>query len=139
VEYRELDPSRNDAYADLLVELWAEGADSGFAIVEQDIQVHAGVLPAWGRCRHRWCGFGYIVGYQDFQPGVYLGCTRFSDRVVRDHPDVMVEACSIDNDGLAAKDWRRMDVRVDKVLRSWGERPVMHSGQVRHLHYQEAF
>jgi len=121
---------REDAYADLLIELW--DAKETFGVVEQDVVPHRLVPEKWGRCRHLWCGFGYPVA-RGGRPVVCLGCTRFASQLMVEHPAAMQEAASIE-DGLPAKHWQRMDGRVAKVLFERGVQLVEHVPPVRHLH-----
>ncbi len=138
VEWRRLNPNDTTAYARLLVEAWAWDGD--LVIVEHDIGIHAGVLAGFDACRQPWCGHPYAIGAQML---VCLGCTRFTAQLKASLPNLMAEAAAIgseqDGGGVAAGDWRRMDVRIGACLERLGHNRHQHDPAVEHFHhYPEA-
>ncbi len=117
------------AYHTLLESLWREG--HGFMVVEQDIVVRPTTVSELEACPEPWCGFAYALsmGY-----GAYLGCTRFSDRLVAEHPGVFEAINSLRPDGTPPRYWGRLDTRLKQVLED-NEQQTMHVHwpPVRHL------
>jgi hypothetical protein len=128
-----LDPYDTEAYWRLLRD---EGADPGdLLIVEQDIVPAPGVTTAMLACPHPWCTSPYPIASRQLHDG--LGCTKLSDSLKTQHPDLMDRLGEVDGDGLPAKDWRRLDVRLSKLLRGLGYEPHQHAPS-EHLHdYRE--
>lgn len=117
------------AYHGLLESLWADG--DGFIIVEQDIVVRPGVIAELEACQRDWCGFTYALssGY-----GAYLGCTKFSRRLLQDHPGVFSAIAALPFDGTPRRYWGRLDTRLKQVLEdNEGQRMHIHEPPVLHL------
>jgi len=83
------------ANAELLATLWAEG---GFMLVEHDIAPWCGALEQLSECERDWCMFRYPEA-GGLSRG--LGCTKFSDRLVRDYPKLP--------ESWRGTTWREMD------------------------------
>jgi hypothetical protein len=99
-------------YHDLVAALWRDG--QGFIIVEQDIVVYNGALAQLEECPEPWCGCVYWLG-TTFD--TWLGCTKFSDSLVKDHPEVMDVCAGLRENGMPRRDWARVDTRLAQVLR----------------------
>jgi hypothetical protein len=83
VPYETLWADGDLGYSLLMTEVWSRG--EGFVIVEHDIAPWVGAIAQLETCERDWCMFQYPDG-GTLSRG--LGCTRFSDRLVRDHPDL---------------------------------------------------
>lgn len=118
-----------DAHWRLLTALWATG--DGFLVVEQDVGVNA-TVPAGLECEHPWCVWPYR-GPGRVMLTASLGCTRFSAALLAAEPDLLEAVGRIDGDGLPARDWRRLDVRLADTLRARGHAPHQHP-PVAHYH-----
>jgi hypothetical protein len=118
------------AYWKLLAAAWLEPGD--LIVIEHDIGIHAGVVPGFTECREPWCGVAYPL-----DRGVMLaclGCTRFTADLKAAEPDLLEVAGRVTGDGLPAKDWRRLDVRLGDELRRRGYSLHQHEPAVRHYH-----
>lgn len=120
-------------YWDLLDSHWQHwSAGDPLIVVEQDVVPADGVVDDMAACPEPWCSSPYQLG-----TGVWLdeglGCTKFSADLMARHPDLMARVGEIDDDGLPAKDWRRLDVRIARVLRGLGYAPHTHR-RSKHLH-----
>lgn len=125
-----LDPADMAAYWKLLAAAWREPGD--LTVIEHDIGIHAGVVPGFAECRGSWCGFPYPL-----DRGVMLaclGCTRFSAGLKAAEPDLLEVIGEVTGDGLPAKDWRRLDVRIGDELKRRGYSLHQHAPSVRHYH-----
>lgn len=130
----ELDPDDPAAYWRLLADIW-EGLPpkSNLTIVEQDIVPAPHVIAGMYYCRRPWCVSPYPITEQQVLARESLGCTKFAARLHQRHPDLMRRLGEMDGDGLPAKDWRRLDVRLAKLLRSLGYAPHQHR-RSQHMH-----
>lgn len=124
-----LDPADDAAYWRLLAEQWRQPGD--LIVVEQDIGLRAGVVQGLTACREPWCGHPYPIGRQLL---VCLGCTRFTAELKAAEPDLLDAVGLVGNDGLPAKDWRRLDVRLADELRRRGYTVHEHAPAVAHYH-----
>ena len=121
--------AEDDAYWGWMRQRWQRGSD--FMVVEQDILPPAWAIERLERCPRPWCGFHYFVAARSAV--LALGCVRFRARLMARHPDPLDQVGMVTGDGLPAKDWRRLDVRMDRALRALGYRPHDH-GWTQHLH-----
>jgi hypothetical protein len=120
----------DDAYFDALAAAWSEPDD--LLIVEQDMLPAAGVVEAMLACRWPWCASPYeVANSQRITDG--LGCTKFSAMLKALYPGLMQTVGEICDDGLPAKNWRRLDTRVSRTLRARGFLPHVHADS-QHLH-----
>lgn len=126
----ELDPADDTAYAELLRRLW-RGCRGDLIIIEQDIGINHAVVPQLTRCTHPWCGFAYPV---QGRPVFALGCVRFRAELLVQERDLMDEAAALDVDGFGVGHWRRLDVAVERTMRSRGYAPHLHYPDVSHFH-----
>ena len=126
--------NQGDAYYELLCELWSEG--EGFLIVEQDIEIHASVVPQLEECLEDWCIFGYPgpLGAGIWPPPDQrlltrsLGCTRFSASLIKAEPDLM--------ENLPLHYWGHLDFTIDRALSPrWA--PHVHQPHVNHHHLRQ--
>ncbi|MHB1472404.1 MAG: hypothetical protein ACYCV4_02055 [Dermatophilaceae bacterium] len=120
---------QSDAYHDLLASMWT-GRDD-LLIIEQDIGIHASVIPSLMFCPEPWCAFPYLVAGKALTA---LGCVRFTASLQTAEPDLFDTIGLIANDGLPAKDWRRMDVRLAGTLTERGYATHVHTPPVTHYH-----
>lgn len=136
VRWAELDPRDERAYARLLIDAWGRPGD--LIVIEHDIGIRAGVIEELTACSQPWCGFPYAIGGNLL---VCLGCTRFTHTLKTALPDLMREAAAIgpaqDGGGVAAGDWRRLDVRVGACLERLGHARHRHEPEVEHYHHYE--
>lgn len=125
-----LDPADMAAYFELLAVAWREPGD--LILVEHDIGIHAGVVPGFTACREPWCGHAYPL-----DRGVMLAClgaTRFAEGLKEAEPDLLEVVGKVTGDGLPAKDWRRLDVRLGDELKRRGYSLHVHPKPVKHYH-----
>lgn len=135
IGYELVEHSREDdsAYPWLFTRWWERG--ESFAIVEQDMYLHAGVFPAWETCGHRACGFPYTIGATgELFP--WLGCTQFSAQLIAEHPDLAWRANHYRTPGWPAWHWKILDLRVKQELALHGLRIEAHLPAITHLHYE---
>jgi hypothetical protein len=83
VKYETLPAEGELGYSQLVTELWRRG--KGFVIVEHDVAPWCGAVAQLWACPRDWCIFHYPDG-GSLSNG--LGCTKFSDRLVRAYPDL---------------------------------------------------
>ena len=127
-----LDQSDPTDYWYMLSDVWTN--DNDIVIVEQDMVPAKGVVDEMLACDNPWCTSPYKVGRTSVAIAS-LGCTKFSLELRRSNPDLMRVVGEIE-DGLPAKDWRRLDVRIAQVLRRWGYQVHSSHRPSRHLHYE---
>jgi len=136
-QYHYLDPADDGAYHHLLVELWDAGED--FAIVEHDIEIHAGVLPAFEACPESWCVFPYFGRPHKNYPvpvlRVALGCTRFRAEFLKTNAGILTAMLPGPQNTLRnPKHWRRQDSLLASALQRRGFRAHEHEPHVVHHH-----
>lgn len=120
----------DDAYYNVLAAQWRQPGD--LLIVEHDMLPAEGCVDEMLACRWGWCAAPYeVANHQQITDG--LGCTKFSGTLKQLRPQLMDEVGAIADDGLPAKDWRRLDTRISRVLRKAGHWPHLHAPAV-HLH-----
>ena len=133
----QLDVNDQSAYWWLLDWLWTRAPrgywDPDLVIVEQDMLPAPGVVEDMLRCRRPWCTSPYPVTELGTIVSESLGCVKFAGRLRERHPDLMQRLGEVGGDGLPAKDWRRLDVRLAGLLRGLGYRAHTHR-RSRHLH-----
>lgn len=130
-----ISPYDPGAYWRAVAAMWALGQT--FAIVEQDIVPHPGALAELERCSEPWCAFPYSL-----KTGFYaaLGCVRFSASLLAEYPEALERVGEIDDDGLPARDWRRLDTRIARVLsQDCDVRIHVHEPAVGHLNPAQHF
>lgn len=119
---------RHDAYYTLLRQLWEDG--EAFLIVEQDVEIHADVIPDLEACAGEWCGYLYgAPGNKPDEPlfmEAALGCTRFSSSLLERFPSFMAE--------LPVRDWRRLDCEIKPRLLTLEVAWCAHTPAVAHHH-----
>lgn len=128
----QLDPADDTAYWRLLVGGWQLPDPTDLVIVEHDMVPAEGVVDRMLACRRPWCASPYTIGTGTWLADG-LGCTKFAARLKTRHPDLMEQVGRIDDDGLPAKNWRRLDTRIARLLRQLGYRPHVHA-RSEHLH-----
>jgi hypothetical protein len=117
------------AYAREIGLRW-DGADD-LAVIEQDIEITAAVIPAFGACSEPWCSFWYRGPSFDMGAGDLsrlnrsLGCTKFSAALQR-----AVPWSAITTRPLA---WDVVDVHIATALLDEDYYPHDH-GEVRTFH-----
>jgi len=126
----ELDPNDDTSYYELLAEEWRK--PGMLIVVEQDIVPGKRTLEYFLRCGHFWCVSPYLIANGTLL-NYGLGCVRFSDGLKKKWPGLMNRVGYLDDGGVPAKTWRRLDVRVAQVLQQLEHNPHQH-GQSLHLH-----
>lgn len=124
------------AYWRMVNFLWTSPTVYNLTIVEHDMVPARDVIEQMECCPKPWCTSPYRCGLAsagDLTDG--LGCTKFSQELRKAHPDIPSVVACIADDGVPAKDWRRLDVRMARVLRSFGYEPHVHERSI-HLHYE---
>ncbi len=119
----------DDSYWAWLRDAWRLQAD--LMIVEEDILPPPRAVERLADCPRPWCAFRYRVAANSVV--LALGCVRFRARLTTRHPRLVEEVGEVTGDGLPAKDWRRLDVRMDRALKALDYRPHDH-GWAQHLH-----
>lgn len=69
-------------YGELVADAWRDG---GFVLVEHDVVPWVGAIRQLEECAGDWCAFRYAKGGSTVRA---LGLVKFSDRLVRAHPDL---------------------------------------------------
>ena len=118
-----------EAYWRFLAAEWRVPGD--LLLIEHDILPAPGVTVQMEACPRPWCSSPFMIENGWLPDG--LGCVRLAGRLKERHPDLMERLGEMTGDGLPPKDWRRLDVRLSKLLRSPGYRPHLHRRSV-HLH-----
>lgn len=123
----------NDGYQRLLTELWSEG--EAFLLMEQDIEPNDTALHEAEECPCDWGISPYNGPGGDPLEGS-LGFVRFNKGLVIDNPDLF-SAVSLIDDGkdVPPGDWRRLDVRIQGVLRQREYMPHLHTPVLHHHVY----
>jgi hypothetical protein len=129
-EYERHDVSGSDRdYFDLLVRLWDQGET--FCIVEHDIVIHPTALSELHVCSGDWCGFPHTYAGQT---GYWLGCVKFTDRLIQRHRDLIARLGVIHGMNYPRRHWYRLDPFLQQVLLpNDGEQKCEHPTVVRHL------
>lgn len=122
-------------YASYVEMLWLLG--KGFILNEQDIVSGPGNIDELKTCERDWCAYPYKMGGGNVLTG--LGLTKFSDRLVYDFPRTLTIVNQFASYGtllgdIPRKHWLVLDMRLQRVLRSYGLVPHVHSPPVTHLH-----
>ena len=126
-----------------IAERWTGERD--LVVIEQDIGIHAGVVPGFAACGEPWCGFPHIMRPEHPARAKDLGCVRFSaelqrrvpmDVIVKHHMNPQCGVCQPDAGGLC---WRHIDGPVNSALAAAGlADPHEHLPAVDHYHYLNA-
>lgn len=122
------------AYYELMARLWQQGRP--FVLIEQDIVVWPGAVAALEACPEPVCGFAYELstGW-----GSWLGCTRFSERLITAEPGAFQAIDALPFDGTPKRYWGRLDTRLFQVLEAGGWAKHVHWPAVEHLHASQKF
>lgn len=125
------------AYWRMLSYAWKERGDT--IIVEHDMLPADGVIEEMLTCTAPWCTSPYRGSPNKNEPDVIagLGCTKFSEVLKANEFDLMRVVGEMSEDGLPAKTWKRLDVRIARALRARGYTPHTHRRSI-HLHYERA-
>ena len=118
------------AYWRLLARAWREPGD--LIVIEHDIGLAPGVIEGFAACPEPWCGHEYPLHLGVLR--ACLGCTRFSAALKEAEPGLLDVVGEVTGDGLPAKDWRRLDVRIGGELNRRGVQMHVHPEPVRHYH-----
>ena len=134
------------SYLTFLKQMWAEGKAT--VIVEHDIEVGPETVPGVESCAEPWC----VQPFSRLLPGPHstwdgqgwtngvplltksLGCVRFSEALMKAEPDLMVEVEGMEDGGVPAGHWRRLDDRIARVLEGRDYRVCVHVPEVKHHH-----
>lgn len=119
----------SESYYRMLSEEWRQPGD--LLLVEHDIVPADGVTDNMTACPRPWCSSPYRIAHTWLDEG--LGCIKLAARLKQRHPDLMQRLGEIAGDGLPAKDWHRLDVRLARLLRNHGYAPHAHRRSL-HLH-----
>jgi len=119
-----------DGYWRTFAQRWT--GEDDLVCVEQDVLIHAGVLPQFAACPQPWCAFGWEVG-----PGQmsywWLGCTKFSAALQAAVPLTSKQPGECARCGPVPCH-RHMDVILHPVMAYLGqEQPHTHTPPVTHL------
>jgi len=119
----------DEAYWQLLADLWAKGA--GFLIIEHDILVRPDSLDELVACHEPWCSFQVpYVGR------VYAGlsCAKFSAGLIARYPDALDRIAELEDERHPPKHWCRLDSHLQShVLNPGGETMHVHGPPLGHL------
>ena len=128
-DYEAVDVSRSEeAYWELLNELWE--AQRSFIVVEHDVVVLPNTITQLVLCPESWCSFPveYFNG-----PYAGLGCAKFSETFIREHPTALAHIAGMSDDAHPPKSWCRLDGWLQQILGKEGARRHVHSGVLKHL------
>jgi hypothetical protein len=137
------------SYLTFLKRLWAEGQPT--IVVEHDIEIHEGVVPALEACPEPWCSFPFarlLPGPhstwdgEGWSAGIALltkslGCVRWSGELMATEPDVMEAVGTVQVGGTPPGHWKTLDDAIARVLEARGYRVCVHAPEVRHHHWLE--
>ncbi len=135
------------SYLTFFKQMWVQGEAT--LIVEHDIEIHAQVLSEAQSCECDWATwpFGRLLpgphatwDGQGWSAGIplltkSLGCVRFSARLMREHPDLMIEVGESSPGGLAPGHWSRLDDAIAQALTKRGVSVHVHTPEVKHHHH----
>jgi hypothetical protein len=124
---------RDDAYYELLRELWEAG--KSFAIIEQDIVPRSWQLDELLGCFYPWCGAYYEYEGSGLTGG--LGFTQFSSELLARLPGAMRASGEFVDREHPRRHWCSVDDRLNQVLLACGLLTHVH-GVVRHLNPQRS-
>ena len=115
----------DEAYWRLLRSAWNQGQE--FFVLEHDVIPPAGAFESMKNCPELWCGVPYMVA-GEVQPS--LGCTRFSERMVKDEHPHLLNAI-----GNQERHWSVQDAYIKTVLKAEGIFQHVHNelGPAAHL------
>jgi hypothetical protein len=125
----EISPADMSAYWRLLAAAWREPGE--LVVVEHDIGIGPEVVPGFAACPEPYCGHPYNAAGSLL---ACLGCTRFSAALKAAEPDLLEVVGEVTGDGLPARDWRRLDVRISDELKRRGCAVHVHEPAVEHFH-----
>lgn len=113
-------------YGEVLAGVWGRG--QGFVLVEHDVVPWPGACAEMADCPELWCAFRYPMGGRDV---FSLGCMRFSDRLVADHPELA--------DGWELVPWHDLEGAVLGAVRhaTGLDYPHFHLPNVAHTRHLE--
>ena len=135
-EYVRVGPDTPEAYFELLRSIWAEGRE--FTVIEHDIVVYPGALAELEACSNPWCGKPYMLSTG--VAGHCLGCTRFSEELVRAEPDAIEATAQLrHDDATGRRHYGRLDSRLREVLEGRGYTFCTHWPAVEHLNPAQVF
>jgi hypothetical protein len=129
IDWREIGRDDMAGYWRLLAECWQEPGD--LITVEHDIGIGPEVVPGFAACPEPYCGHPYNAAGSLL---ACLGCTRFSAALKAAEPDLLEVVGEVTGDGLPARDWRRLDVRISDELKRRGCAVHVHEPAVEHFH-----
>jgi len=114
--------SRPADYSEVLTRYWKRG--SGFVLVEHDIVPWPGALERLADCSKDYCGYYYQLSGR---LGGTLGCVKFSERLLQEHPNLFLY--------WRGTRWDCLDGRVALAMLSLGYEDFhVHQPPVAHLH-----
>ena len=123
------DVSGSDSnYWRLLDTLWRKCET--FVLIEQDILVKRETVAGFDECRNVYCSahYPYVGGMS-----TGLGCTRFRQELLREHPDVLTLVGEMDDPAHSARHYCTLDAHIRTVLGGLGVTHCGAHGQVEHL------
>lgn len=128
IDFARLDD--DEAYWRLLRDYWIRG--HGFAVVEQDIILHAAVIPEFEACPEPWCTFGYPY---DIVGGTYhgSGCVRWRTELITAIPDLWDRVGRHSNPDHPPRHWCTLDAYAQLELANAGYQPHRHEPAVGHV------
>lgn len=130
-------------YNEAIASRW-DGSD-GLAVIEQDKEITAEVLPSFEQCDRPWCVYHYDIFPMPYtkQTVLGLGCTRYSaeaqkiiavDDFIRPDYDFWPKCRRCDGKGC----WAYLDARIGMALMGKGIEPHIHGKVVHHHEYPSA-
>lgn len=120
------------AYWEQISRRWAGTED--LVLIEQDIEIHAGVLPGFGKCQRPWCVYPYQIHDKGTLIDFGLGCTRFratvqaqvSTRDIQAYPGECRECNG------APGCWRHLDCKIAWAMNAAAVTQCVHWPGVEH-------
>lgn len=111
------------AYGELLERLWDAGET--FCLIEHDIEIGPSTLYDFRACNYGYCGAPYAW---TTNVGVALGCVRFRDSFIAQHPLAVRKA--LDKKPTFAQ----LDVCLQRAIlvREYGQQPHVHACVIHH-------
>lgn len=120
------------AYWERLTARWDSPGD--LVIIEQDIEIHPGVLPGFSSCPRPWCVYPYQVHDRATLLDFGLGCARFREQARQAVTPGQVQSWPGQCDLCGGKPgcWRHLDCTITWAMHAAGIIQCIHWPGVTH-------
>lgn len=120
------------AYWEQISSRWADPGD--LAIIEGDIEIHAGVLPGFTACPQPWCVYPYQVHDRGTLLDFGLGCARFRAEAQRAVSTAAIQSWPGECEQCrgAPGCWAHLDCKITLAMHAAGIVQCVHWPGVQH-------